>query len=323
LYWAGRCAAALGKRDLALQHYREALSIEPLQWYSLLAKSQIVAQGEDPGPPFKHTNDPSAAIGARPPHAAIPLPPAAAFYAQLGLVDDAINALRSQETTLREGREDDGLPLLVEAYHALGEYTRPLQLAERERGDVLLRSPTPSELPIWDALFPKPFAREVAFASNAASIQSELVYAVIRKESAYNPNVVSSADAIGLMQLIERTAKSNAQELAVPHFERSMLYEPAMNVLLGSHYLAKLIARYRGHAVPAIAAYNAGEHKVDPWLKRAARADKTVEIDWFVEDIPIDQTRNYVKRVVCSWARYRYLEHPDGWPIDVPLTLKL
>jgi soluble lytic murein transglycosylase len=135
--------------------------------------------------------------------------------------------------------------------------------------------------------------------------------------------VVSSADAIGLMQLIERTAKSNAQELAVPHFERSMLYEPAMNVLLGSHYLAKLIARYRGHAVPAIAAYNAGEHKVDPWLKRAARADKTVEIDWFVEDIPIDQTRNYVKRVVCSWARYRYLEHPDGWPIDVPLTLKL
>jgi soluble lytic murein transglycosylase len=134
---------------------------------------------------------------------------------------------------------------------------------------------------------------------------------------------VSSADAIGLMQLLERTGKSNAQDLAIPHFERSMLYEPAMNVLLGSHYLAKLIARYHGQAVPAIAAYNAGEHYVDTWLKRAAKADKTVELDWFVEDIPIDQTRNYVKRVVSNWARYSYLERPNGWPVELPLSFKL
>jgi soluble lytic murein transglycosylase len=125
------------------------------------------------------------------------------------------------------------------------------------------------------------------------------------------------------MQLIERTAKSNAQELGIRHFDRTMLYDPATNVLLGSHYLAKLLARYHDQAVPAIAAYNAGEHRVDPWLKRNARPDKTVELDWFVEDIPIDQTRNYVRRVMCSWARYRFLEDPSGWPLELPLTLKL
>jgi soluble lytic murein transglycosylase len=324
LYWAGRCAALLGKRELALQHYRAALSVEPLHWYSLLAKARITAQGEEPGPPFGNAGAEGSARGEpRSNLEALHLPPAAAFYAQLGLVDEAINALRQQETTLREGREDDGLPLLAAAYHALGEYNRPYHLAERERGDVLQRQPTANVLAIWDALFPKPYAREVTFAANAAALPFELVYAVMRQESAYNPGIVSSADAIGLMQLLERTGKTNAQDLAIAHFERSMLYEPAMNVLLGSHYLAKLIARYRGQAVPAIAAYNAGEHYVDVWLKRAAKTDKTVELDWFVEDIPIDQTRNYVKRVVSNWARYSYLEHPSGWPVELPLSFKL
>jgi soluble lytic murein transglycosylase len=324
LYWAGRCAALLGKRDLALQHYRAALSVEPLNWYALLAQAQITAQGGQPGPPFAGSDaEAGDHVEARPNLDALHLPPAAAFYAELGLVSDAVNALRQDETSLREGREDDGLPLLVAAYHTLGEYTRPYHLAERERADVLLRQPTPSALPIWDALFPKPYMQEVNVAANAAAIPVELVYAVMRQESGYNPNVVSGANAIGLMQLIERTARSNAHELAIANFERSMLYEPATNVLLGSHYLAKLITRYRGHAVPAVAAYNAGEHQVDPWLKRAAKPDKTVDIDWFVEDIPIDQTRNYVKRVVCNWARYRYLEHPSGWPLELALSLKL
>jgi soluble lytic murein transglycosylase len=325
LYWAGRCAVLLGKRELGLQHFRAALAVEPLHWYALLAKEQISALGEDSGPPFGQASTASAtAIGTTAAvRSAIPLPPAVAFYADLGLVDDAINTLRQQETALREGRDDDGLPLLVAAYHSLGEYTRPYHLAERERDDVLLREPKPAAQPIWEALFPKPYAREVVFAAKAAALPPELVFAVIRKESAFNPSVVSSADAIGLMQLIERTAKSNAQDLGIAHFDRSMLYEPGTNVLLGSHYLAKLLARYRGQAVPAIAAYNAGEHRVDPWLKRAAKPDKTIDVDWFVEDIPIDQTRNYVRRVVCSWARYRYLEKPTGWPLSLSLTLKL
>jgi soluble lytic murein transglycosylase len=225
---------------------------------------------------------------------------------------------------LRESRVEGGLSVLLSAYHALGEYTRPYHLAERERDGVLMRPLTPLARPIWDALFPRPYLEEVSNASKASSIEPELVFAVIRKESAFNPSVVSNADAIGLMQLITPTAKSMAEELGVQSFERDMLYEPAMNIQLGSHYLAKLVTRYRGNAVPAIAAYNAGEHRVDPWLKRSAGKDKTVEMDWFVENIPIDQTRNYVKRVVSSWARYAYLEKQGkDWPLQVPMALKL
>jgi soluble lytic murein transglycosylase len=148
----------------------------------------------------------------------------------------------------------------------------------------------------------------------------DLVYAVMRKESAYNPAVVSYANAIGLMQLLERTARDQAEDLQWKEFTRQMLFDPSVNVMLGSHFIAKLLERYKGQPVPAIAAYNAGEHRVDPWLKRVAKGG-TVELDRWVEDIPIDQTRNYVRRVLGNWARYRYLERPTEWPIDLPLTL--
>jgi soluble lytic murein transglycosylase len=321
LYWAARCAARLGKRSDALARYRAVLAIEPLHWYALLARAQLQAAGADPGPPFGSAVV-AAPVGPNDPRR-IRLPEAAEFYVSIGLVKDAINALRQQESSLRESGDDDRLTVLISAYHALGEYNRPFHLAERQRGDLLMHPPRPEVRAIWDALFPRPYIREVGVATETSPIASELVYAVMRKESAFNASIVSYADAIGLMQLIERTAKVNAQELGIAHFERAMLYDPATNVLLGAHYLSKLVTRYRGHAVPAIAAYNAGEHAVDRWLKRGAGKSKTVEIDWFVEDIPIDQTRNYVKGVVTSWARYSYLEQQNGWPIELALTLKL
>jgi soluble lytic murein transglycosylase len=325
LYWAGRCAALLGKKEAALSHYRDAMAVEPLHWYALLAKARIEAAGEDPGPPF---GVPQGETDGRAPGPAfdpssLPLPESAAFYAEVGLLDDAVNALRTDEVALREGRTDDGLPRLIAAYHTLGDYTRPYHLAARERRDVLQHPVNPAVRPIWDALFPRPFASEVAAAAGANDVDPDLIYAVMRKESAFNPRVVSSADAIGLMQLIEHTAKWSADENGIADFQRDMLYEPATNIRLGTYYLSKLIERYKGHAVPAIAAYNAGEHRVDPWLKRNAH-DKVVDLDWFVEDIPYDQTRNYVRGVVTSWAHYAYLEkRVADWPLDIPLTLKL
>jgi len=323
LYWAGRAAALSGKPKQAIERYREVLAIEPLHWYSLLASGRMRDAGEDPGPPFSAATS-SEASGEPPLDLRnIPLPDAARFYAELGLREDAVRALRAEEQQLR-ARRPDGLLRLIMAYHALGEFTRPFHLAERERDDVIFKAPTPEHRPIWDALFPRPYAEEVTRAASQSSIASALVYAVMRKESGFNASVVSYADAIGLMQLIEPTAKSQAQDLGLVDFARDQLYQPAINVQLGAHYLSKLIARYRGEAVPAIAAYNAGEHKVDPWLKRATRADKSVELDWFVEDIPFEQTRNYVKGVVTSWARYAYLERPTGsWPIELSLRVKL
>ncbi len=322
LYWAGRCALQTKKRSLAIEHLKKALAVEPLHFYSLLARSRLVSIGEDPGLPFglradQVTTAAEAATLVEP----IVFPQDVAFYLRLGLMSDALAAMQEQETRIREGLPGDSLVALSAAYQSLGQYTRPYMLAERERADVLMEAPVGNARAVWDALFPRPYAEHVDFAAEQSQLEPEFIYAIMRKESAYNATVVSYADAIGLMQLLERTAKSMADDLAWTEFTRKMLFDPSVNVMLGAHFLAKLLERYRGQAVPAIAAYNAGEHRVDPWLKRGANGGSSVELDRFVEDIPIDQTRNYVRRVIGNWARYRYLGHPSEWPIDLPLVL--
>ncbi|MET0386756.1 MAG: transglycosylase SLT domain-containing protein [Polyangiales bacterium] len=326
LYWAGRCASLLGDRPQAVALYRNAMAVEPLHWYSLLARARIAAEGEDPGPPFLAVSsgvEPEPLATPTPALAAFQLPPAAQLYANIGLMPDAVQALRGEEKQLREGRSDASLLRLIAAYHSLGEFNRPYHLAEREHADAVQRPPETRDRAVWEALFPKAFPRELDAAVARSVVAPELVLAVMRRESGYNPTVVSNADAIGLMQLIERTAQQLSQELGMKHFERAMLYEPETNVALGAAYLAKLVQRYRGQAVPAIAAYNAGEHRVDPWLERVSRPGRTVELDRFVEEIPIEQTRNYVRKVVANWARYRYLDKRDHtWPLDLALSFE-
>lgn len=319
LYWAGRCASLTGQAQLALRHYRAAMAVEPLHWYALLARARIVELGGDPGPPL-------------PPHItthgplpnqmeAVPLPAAAHFYSHLGLDEDAVAALRSQESNWRR-HGNAGLVQLLAAYHTLGEYARPYQLAARERSDTLVQPAGIEQRAVWTALYPRPYANDVSAAASGEQIAEELVYSIMRKESAYKPGVVSHADAIGLLQLIVPTGRANAAEIGIKSLERSMLFDPSINIRVGTHYLAKLVAHYKGTAPLAIAAYNAGEHKVDEWLKRANRQKKNVELDWFVEDIPFEQTRNYTRSVVTCWARYAFLEQPDaGWPLDLALTL--
>jgi soluble lytic murein transglycosylase len=324
LYWAGRCALMAKKRALGIEHLKNALAVEPLHFYSLLSRSRLLSIGVDPGLPFGITaaQATTAAAGAalmEPTR----LPDDVQFYLRLGLRSDALSAMQRQEVAIREGMTGDSLVALSTLYQSLGEFTRPYILAERERDNTLKDPPVGTTRPVWDALFPRPYADDVAYAAEEADVPVDLVYAVMRKESAYNPTVVSYANAIGLMQMLERTARDQAEELGWKQFDRPMLFDPSVNVLLGSHFIANLLARYRGQPVPAIAAYNAGEHRVDPWLKRLSKAGGPVELDRWVEDIPIDQTRNYVRRVIGNWARYRYLEHPAEWPVDLPLTLTL
>jgi len=333
LYWSGRSAAELHHAERAATYYRGAIVAAPLYWYALLAHARLQAAGEDPGAPFGSAHTPldvSAAEQSEQPAVQVQvsapnspsLPDAAAFYADIGLFSDAAHALREREREFLQGDSDGGLLRLFDAYRSLGDHARPYILADRYKRDTIYSPPTAPLRPYWQALFPRPYEQEMALAEAAAAIGPDLVYAVMRQESSFNPKAVSNADAIGLLQLIERTAAHGARELGIAHFTRTQLYEPSVNIRLGSHYLYKLITRYRGQAVPAIAAYNAGEHRVDPWLERAARTDHTVELDWFVEDIPIEQTRDYVRRVVTNWARYLYVSsaQTERWPLELALT---
>lgn len=135
-----------------------------------------------------------------------------------------------------------------------------------------------------------------------------LIFATIRQESAFEVDAVSRAGARGLMQLILPTAKAVARQLGLPtdRLEHRLLVEPDLNLRLGHKYLASLIDDYDGSYVMALAGYNAGPGRVRQWVRDNGdpRQSSIDVIDW-IELIPIEETRNYVHRVLENLQVYR------------------
>jgi len=183
--------------------------------------------------------------------------------------------------------------ILTAAYELVGleEYRRAialvLELPEPER---------PAEI-----LYPTAFWEHIDGVCSASEVDPLLVLSVIREESRYDPDALSPAGAIGLMQIMPRTAKHLAKDVGLRINNTKDIYDLDTNIRLGVFYLKNLIGDF-GSIVPALAAYNAGEHKVREWLSQ-----RNYEIDEFIEDIPYKETREYVKRIITSYLRYHEL----------------
>ena len=134
-------------------------------------------------------------------------------------------------------------------------------------------------------------------------LEENLVLAVIRAESGYDRNAHSWANAYGLMQLIPRTAREVAQELNMPVSIPAHLLDPETNINLGSYYLTKLLKKFDNRVSFALAAYNAGPHRVDRWRQ----IEMSQEDDLFIENIEFAQTRNYVRKVLRNYWVYSIL----------------
>lgn len=135
-----------------------------------------------------------------------------------------------------------------------------------------------------------------------------LVHALVRQESGFDPGARSRAGARGLMQLMPGTARRVARSLKLTdHSTERLTSDPNHNVLLGSTYLDSMLDRFDGSMVMALAAYNAGPHRVKRWLKDNGdpRGSLDRTIDW-IESIPFSETRNYVQRVLETLPIYRW-----------------
>jgi soluble lytic murein transglycosylase len=149
----------------------------------------------------------------------------------------------------------------------------------------------------YDLLYPRPFDAEVLKAAQTARLPPELVYGVIRQESLYRVDAVSSAGARGLMQLQIDTARRTARYLKLPKPDLTDLFRPAVNTSLGAGYLRMLLDRFDDQLPVALAGYNAGPNAAARWLP----ADQSVDADVWIENIPYDETREYVQRIL--WHR--------------------
>jgi soluble lytic murein transglycosylase len=168
-----------------------------------------------------------------------------------------------------------------------------------------------------ELLFPRNYKDLIIQAAQAEQIPSELGFSIIRQESAFNPRARSPVDAFGLMQLLPSIAKELSRSTKLPdkdvYKEAEDLYDPEINVPLGTKELKNLLAKYNQQYILAVSAYNASGNAIRGWLKTRYR-DDALE---FIEEVPYDETRSYIKLVMRNFVFYKRLNQIEG-PVTFP-----
>ena len=184
-------------------------------------------------------------------------------------------------------------------YHLAIRMLRRAFFQEARAGDAALpRS-------FWEMLYPLGWRSALEAAAARATVDPLLVAAVAREESSFHPKARSPVGARGLMQLMPDTARPMARQRGLEFRGGDVLDDPAANLDMGASYLAGLVRQF-GEPRLAVAAYNAGPGRVRQWLA-AGRSD---DMEAWVEMVPFDETRGFVKRVMLSWDEYRRLHAP-------------
>lgn len=161
----------------------------------------------------------------------------------------------------------------------------------------------------------KKYAYPTPYELNNLPLERALIYSVIRQESVFNDKAVSSANAKGLMQLLDSTACATAGKIGEICSASKLITDKSYNIKLGSNYLSELINLYEGSYILAILAYNGGAHNVNKWLKIYGDPRKMKDmrqvLDW-LESVPFYETRNYVQRVLENLQIYRNILSSGG-----------
>jgi soluble lytic murein transglycosylase len=280
-YWQGRAAEALGRQQEARAHY-EAAARFPTAYYGQLARSRLglseIALRKPPDPGAGHRQLEVAramellyAVGTRDLVA-----PMAADLADKA-TDAAALAALAEITT----RNHDARATLLIGKIALG------------RGYALEHYAFPT--------FGVPDYRQIG-----PEVERSTVFAIVRQESAFNERVVSSAKALGLMQVMPATGRLVAKKHNVAFDQKRLLNDTVYNAQIGTAELGSVIEDYRGSYILAFASYNAGRGRVRQWLARYGdpRDPEVDPIDW-IERIPFSETRNYVQRIMENMQVYR------------------
>jgi soluble lytic murein transglycosylase len=150
-------------------------------------------------------------------------------------------------------------------------------------------------------------------ATENKNIEIALIMAVMRQESHMNPNAISNAGAVGLMQLMPTTALATARKFEMQYSRKALMYDATYNITLGTKYLSSIIDSFDGSYLLGIASYNAGPNRVKNWIKNFGdpRQSSIDPIDW-IESIPYSETKNYVQRVFEGLTVYRtYLKSSE------------
>ena len=290
-FWEARIAEKQTEFVTAKRLYRRVVKKDPESYYAVLASRQLAGLGvtlPDPLSPKRLSQKAGAPrLDTR---ARFHLARARAL-ARLGLDQLAHPEL---DRVRRHAKRTAGLKLLLMREYARAQaYHRSLSLAvESPPSPETLRLRYP--LAHWDTV-----RRHAA----ENGLDPYLVLSLMRQESMFKPGAVSSANALGLMQLLHETARNEASLMGLPEPEARQLFDPELNIRLGVHHLKGLLEHHAHSEAKALAAYNAGKEAVERWTRNFA---STEDVE-FVERISYRETRRYVKAVLRNYHAYRKL----------------
>ena len=195
---------------------------------------------------------------------------------------------------------------------ASGQYT----MASKLLNDAWDEKGTLRSTPFVAAAFPSEFDEWITEQAKARHLDRALVKGLIKQESSYNAKAISSANAVGLMQMIPPTAKEIANDLRLGALDLpNDLFQPKKNIQLGTFYLARLLTKYQQSAPLALAAYNAGPGRMDRWLRSrpslrglASLKSSAPDDEIWIDEIPYAETSFYVKSILRNLLIYKMLD---------------
>lgn len=318
MYWLARIDEKLKNKDAAVAGYTATVKRFPFSWYALLARSRLAALGvtispfgvenaAPRGPKLAETVDDALAkddLIAR-----------ADELVRAGLtVDAGFELARGERAFLKRHDRAKAFAMLLDRYRKAGNFNRPWMLAISYSGSALDGPAVDDARRWWEHAYPRAYRALIEKHQHLGKNPDGYLYSIMRKESGFDPHILSYADAQGLLQMIPATTRRVAKELAIP-YDPGRLYEPEYNIQTASWYIGRLLQKFKGQVPIGAGSYNSGPRPVMRWL--ALYGDR--EIDELVELVPYTQTREYMKKVTENFARYRYLY--QGEVYEQPLVV--
>ncbi|MHC5861277.1 lytic transglycosylase domain-containing protein [Nostoc sp.] len=305
-FWVGKWTALLGKQQDSKTAYEYVISQFPYSYYGWRAATML---GLNVGN-FDNVRamNPEVIAPQR------PVPPAGSeTFKELYLLGQDRDAWLQWQTEFQNKLQPtvaeqftEGLMRQAKGENLIG-IDKISKLEDREIPAELAQYQTLSkQITYWQARYPFPYLREIEKWSTERKLNPLLVTALIRQESRFEPKIKSVANATGLMQLLPSTAQWIAPQIKVD-FKTINLENPNDNIMLGTWYLDHTHQQYNNNSLLAIASYNAGPGNVSKWLQTLTTKDP----DEFVEEIPFDETKNYVRQVFGNYWNYLRLYNPE------------
>ncbi|HTF45464.1 MAG TPA: transglycosylase SLT domain-containing protein [Terriglobales bacterium] len=305
LYWRARLAEEDNDLAMAGAYYQKLNSRFRNYYYGVLAQQRLTKIKLAVDPPHYAALDRVAPLNTGTKVAAEELPAddlrvqKAHLLENGALFDLAVRELRAAE------QEDQGNwanAEIVRMYDEAGRYDIAIEVLKHAVPDYFAMDLASLPRSYWEALFPRPYWPDLKKFSESNNLDPYLVASLIRQESEFNPNAVSHANAVGLMQLLPKVGRGVAKQQKLKHFSTAQLFTPAVNLQLGTHYFRGMVDQY-GAFEYALAAYNAGTNRVDDWRTIGKYRDPQE----FAESIPFTETREYVQAILRNANVYRQL----------------